>query len=43
VQYYILKIFGPKNVPAKEPLNFMFWDKLHFDHSSSSAARDNRE
>jgi len=36
------KNFGPKYLPAKEPLNFMFWDKLRVDHSSSGATSRRR-
>jgi hypothetical protein len=43
VQYIMSKVFDPKKMPAKEPLNFMFWDKLRVDHSSSSAAGDDGE
>jgi len=42
-QYDMSKIFGPKYLPAKEPLNFKFWDKLRVDHSSSGAAGDDGE
>jgi len=43
VQYYMSKMFDPKDLPAKKPLNVMFWDKLRVDHSSSGAAGDDGE
>ena len=31
------KIYGPKYLPGKEPLNVMFWDKLRVDRGDGES------